>query len=664
MLLLLLACTGSKPHPPADDTAGDDTGRDNTATDDTATTACPDGEPPVVGDAAWEQAGLVPAVGMHTLAGDGSWPVWVGSHATGVWRADEDLLWDDSLVTITHTLSEIAIEAGNPDHAFRSSGGRLQRTTDGGLVWTDLTLGSIDVEPLDEVWAISVTPWQPERILVVMESGASWVSEDDGETFTFASYAPIREPPIVEDPFAVWGWRLLSEPEVGGRVLLTDAQGVMVSDDGMASWTRTLDAPVGGYSLLRDPLDPAHLVVGGEDAVYTSEDGGDTWSTVTIAGDVAGGSWASDGSWLALVGEDGSWTSTDAVTFTEEPHTLHMPMAALIQDDGRLLVANHMGVAVSEDRGVTWADASEGLVDRGMSVVAADPTCPARVFAASRCGGGVFSSDDYGTTWSAVDEYFHYVMEVSFDPIVADRVWAVSDDRLMRSDDAGVTWDEVWKRYHFHGFAVHPEDPDLLLLGSVAQGVWADTSAHVYRSEDGGETWGDSSTGLPESEASAHVIRYWPGNSDVVILGTYKGGDVSHATGEGVGLWRSADGGETWSQVAPDAQDIAALAEADGRMFAGTEDGILVSEDEGLTWTSVPGPATWVLGLIVQGDVGLAYAFDGKAWKSTDGGYTWEVLDDGLPPNPNSWLAQVSISADGTIGYVTVFDGGVYRLGL
>ena len=236
-----------------------------------------------------------------------------------------------------------------------------------------------------------------------------------------------------------------------------------------------------------------------------------------------------------------------------------MPMAALIQDDGRLLVANHMGVAVSEDRGVTWADASEGLVDRGMSVVAADPTCPARVFAASRCGGGVFSSDDYGTTWSAVDEYFHYVMEVSFDPIVADRVWAVSDDRLMRSDDAGVTWDEVWKRYHFHGFAVHPEDPDLLLLGSVAQGVWADTSAHVYRSEDGGETWGDSSTGLPESEASAHVIRYWPGNSDVVILGTYKGGDVSHATGEGVGLWRSADGGETWSQVAPDAQDIAAL---------------------------------------------------------------------------------------------------------
>ena len=83
-----------------------------------------------------------------------------------------------------------------------------------------------------------------------------------------------------------------------------------------------------------------------------------------------------------------------------------------------------------------------------------------------------------------------------------------------------------------------------------------------------------------------------------------------------------------------------------------------------MLFRSVPGPATWVLGLIVQGDVGLAYAFDGKAWKSTDGGYTWEVLDDGLPPNPNSWLAQVSISADGTIGYVTVFDGGVYRLGL
>lgn len=632
------------------------------------TETCPEVDAPALSGATWAAAGALPATGLHTIASDGGAPIWLASHSTGVWRAGADLAWDDLVLGVTHTVSEIALRPGDPDRAFRSAGGQVERTRDGGVTWTSLPLGIPDGR-VDEVRALTVTPWAPDRVLAIQESGAASISEDDGETWLPVGYAPVREPPAVDDPFHLWGWRLLPEVEDGGRVVFGDGFGVAVSDDGMRTWTRTLDTPLGGYALLRDPLDARHVLAGAPDGLYASFDEGSTWSLREIDGDGISGAWAGDGSWLAIVGTTDVLVSDDAgATFTARPHPIAMPSGAAILDDGRLLVTDHMGVWVSINRGAHWADASFGLEDRGVSVVLADPSCPARVWAGSRCGGGLYRSEDYGETWAPDHTFFHYVMGLH--PDAHGRLWAVSDDRLLVTTDRGQFWREAWQRYHFHGFAAHPDDPDQLLIGSVGSGEWADDTMRVYRSDDGGDTWIDSADGLPETDASAHALLRWPGDPDVVLLGTYKGGDVSHRTGEGVGLWRSEDDGATWAQVDLAVVDVATLAPAGDAVLAATDAGIARSEDGGVTWTIVLGPASPVLAVALgepgtPGEaVGLALGADGTAWHSDDTGRTWFEHDTELPRNPSTQLAQVSVSADGTVGYVTVFDHGVFRIGL
>lgn len=664
-LLLALACHHAET---TDDTAPDDTSADDTGGPAADPCGAP-GEPPTLGDAAWvstpvPSASLVDTM-VSTRAGG---RLYAGSPTTGVWRSDGDGgTWIVLQTSTTHTIGDLAVGGADDARIWRSAGGELERSVDAGATWVPPPLGDVSADPAVWVTTVAVDGGDDEELWATTAEGKVWRSSDGGESWAERAQVPAFTDPHGANPYHQSPWTLLGPSGTGDPALLAHPYGVYRDADGEgASWVPVFEAPIGGRSLVRDPADPRRVLVGGADGLLLSEDGGLSFTPSGLGEGLQRAAWAPDGSWLAFASATRLWTSEDggrSATERTVPGTLDGDL--WIGADGRLLAAHGDGLSVSFDRGATWADSDVGMEDGGLSVVVSHPSCPNVVFSASRCGGGLYRSEDWGASWHHDPTYQHYVMGLHFDPTDPLRVWSVSDDALLRSDDGGLSWAEVYARYHFHAFAIDPEEPGHLLVGSVGSGEWADSQAHVYRSEDDGQTWVDSSAGIPPTTASAHALLHWPGDPDVVLLGFYKGGDVSHSTGEGIGLYRSEDRGRSWVLTELPAHDVAFLAEGAGGVVAATEEGLWVSRDEGGSWEALGGPVEQALAVAFRGGVGLAYFRDGTAWRTRDDGASWEEVTEGLrgTGSAETELAEVAISTDGLVGYVTDYGRGIARIG-
>jgi photosystem II stability/assembly factor-like uncharacterized protein len=542
----------------------------------------------------------------------------------------------------THTWAEIGVNEDDPTEVFHSSGGSLYRSRDAGETWQALALGE-QIPPPDESVLVFALAVDGADVYGVLNDGTAWISHDHGDTWE--GVGTVGRLPARDDD----GWRLLLPTSDGESTFLAAGGHLFVSPDTMRSWVPTPVDVTGAYSLVRVP---EGVIVGSRDGYSLTRDEGESWEIVTM--DPVDLAVVAAGELVLITGE--------TLHAGGAEHTLPFMPMFLAQADGGLLVGHEEGVSYSDDGGASWVLRQVGMTDPGMSVVEAHPLCADRVLVASLCSGGVYTSEDHGGSWTHADGYLHYVMDVRYDPRDPDRVWSISDDALLVSEDGGGSWTIVHEAYHFHGFAVDPEDSDRLLLGSVGSGHWNDATMRVYVSEDAGGTWVDASAGLPESQASAHVLHFVDG--DTVLLGTYRAGDETHNSGNGVGLYRSVDRGLTWEATELPQDDVAGLADGPGGVWAATGAGLWRSADGGVTWEDAGPSADWYLSVEFHGDVGLAYTAIGQAWHTRDGGESWSSSGASLSPPGDKWLAQVAINADGTVGYVTVPGHGVYRLGL
>jgi photosystem II stability/assembly factor-like uncharacterized protein len=184
---------------------------------------------------------------------------------------------------------------------------------------------------------------------------------------------------------------------------------------------------------------------------------------------------------------------------------------------------------------------------------------------------------------------------------------------VWKSIDAGRVWQPIFDAQpvaSIGALAVAPSAPDVIYVGS-GESTLRDSVGYgdgVYKSTDGGQTW--SHVGL---RATQHIgkIAVHPGNPDVVFVAAI--GHLYAANPER-GLFRSADGGKTWRRVLG-SEEVGAVEvvfdPADPRvLYAGL-------------WNTRRPP--WYTYAPTNGPGGGVY-------KSTDGGLTWQQLTAGLPP--------------------------------
>ena len=241
------------------------------------------------------------------------------------------------------------------------------------------------------------------------------------------------------------------------------------------------------------------------------------------------------------------------------------------------------GVWKSEDYGRTWNPIFDAQETQSIGAIAVAASNPDVVYVASgeglqrpdlSVGDGIYRSDNAGKTWKHLGlREGQQIPALAVDPHDPKRVFAAvlghpygaSQERgIFRSTDGGVTWEKVLYKDENTGGSnveIDPANPDVIYasLWQSRLGPWEDrnsfegTAGGLFKSTDGGSTWRKLSKGLPDDLAQINVaIAASEPNRLYATVATTK--PTTYASDEGVGFFRSDDGGETWVRITTDAR--------------------------------------------------------------------------------------------------------------
>ncbi|MEP6690841.1 MAG: hypothetical protein ABJD07_06780 [Gemmatimonadaceae bacterium] len=260
-------------------------------------------------------------------------------------------------------------------------------------------------------------------------------------------------------------------------------------------------------------------------------------------------------------------------------------------------------------------------------------------------GGGVWKTINGGTTWRQVGDSLgvQTIGDLAVAPSDTNVVWVGTGERnslrsqswgngVHKSTDGGKSW-------HHMGLAdtraiarvvIHPTNPDIVYIAALGHLWGANAERGVFKTTDGGAHWEkilfvDDTTGATDLELD-------PSNPDVVYAAMWHrvrlGGSHMVGAGRGSGIYKSVNGGKSWSKLTDPARNtglptsdigrpsIAISAKHPNTVYA------MVAVDRGVT------------------DVGAAPF--GGVFKSTDAGEHWTQVND-LAANPHYYYDEIIV---------------------
>ena len=302
-------------------------------------------------------------------------------------------------------------------------------------------------------------------------------------------------------------------------------------------------------------------------------------------------------------------------------------------------------------------------------------------------GGGVWKTTDGGGRWEPMsDKDFKTgsvgaVAVAESDPNVVYagmgeapiRGNVSKGDGVWKSTDAGRTWTNVGLSgaAQISRVRVHPKDPDLVYV--AAQGhVWGPNDERgIFRSADGGRTW--KKVLFVDAKTGASDLAMDPVNPRILYAAfwqVYRKPWTLESGGTGGGIWKSADGGDTWKKLAGGLPEgvvgkiaVAPSPAREGRVWAIVEaekGGVYRSDDGGEKWTRVNDEnklrqRAWYYTEIYADpkSADTVYVLNTGFYRSRDGGKTFEGI-----PVPHGDNHDLWIDPDDPLRMIESNDGG------
>lgn len=345
----------------------------------------------------------------------------------------------------------------------------------------------------------------------------------------------------------------------------------------------------------------------GQNYVFRSADGGQTWVQMSYNGaDIRSIAFFPGSSDTALLVGGGIYKSTNSgATWTLKQGVTNGRAICYKHDTAdTIFIATQLGILLSADHGETWINTP--FTKYSYDVVA-DPEAPDSLYVAGLVQG-VFRVRDNGNAYDSLGLGGVYNTTIAFDTI-SRKIYVggyAGNGRVRVSDDLGQTWYEYRSDQIYDSWINDVEVP----FGTANKVIAGCQNAGICILTPTDSIWNLSSRGI--CQAVVRSIAAAPTAPSTIYLSTSM-----------VGVWRSIDGGTTWS-----------------------------TDPRGLTWGKWHQTEYFPPGLAVSPqDPDIVFAtFWGDApdyyhvvLKTTDGGQTWEEKSNGLDTIPSghrlNWIA-------------------------
>ena len=332
----------------------------------------------------------------------------------------------------------------------------------------------------------------------------------------------------------------------------------------------------------------------------------------------------------------------------------------------------------------TIGPAAGGRVSRATGV----PGNPLLYYAAT-ASGGVWMSNDGGTSWKSVfdDQPISSIGSIAVAPSDANVIYVGSGEANIRGNvaagngiyksiDGGKTWNHVWDQEGQIGtMVVHPRNADIAYAAVLGHAFGPNAERGVYRTRDGGRTW--QQVLKKDAETGASDVAIDPSNPNTLFAGLWQARRFPwdlQSGGPGSGLYVSHDGGDNWKAMTEHGlpggiwgKVGVAVAPSDGRrvyaLIESEKGGLFRSDDGGDSWDLVSASRALRQRAWYYSTITVHPANPNEVWfpqvpmlRTIDGGKTIEYVK-GLPhgDNHDAWIDPLDPRR-----MIVANDGGVH----